>query len=169
MEEFTQRVCTGQYKVGRIDPEHSKLAILLFPQKSPLKSELITHNIRVEASAVFAPELCSQNEDGYTYSIRISPTENLTECCQLMSRHWIISDGNEITEVRGEAVIGLYPIIRPGQTEPFVYQSCTKMRHKFGSMKGSFQMIPGTIKHPKGEPFDIEVGEFPINFPDWIF
>ena len=48
---------------------------------------------------------------------------------QLMSRHWVISNaaGQVSDEVRGEAVVGLYPLLRPGESE-FVYESCTSSR-----------------------------------------
>jgi uncharacterized protein affecting Mg2+/Co2+ transport len=41
-------------------------------------------------------------------------------CVQLRARHWIIFDGGEETEVRGEGVIGYTPTLRAGGA-PFFY------------------------------------------------
>jgi hypothetical protein len=51
--------------------------------------------------------------------------------------HRVITDGRgHVDEVRGEAVVGLYPVVTPG-CDGVVYQSCTKLQHAPGSMQVS--------------------------------
>jgi len=171
LEEFTERLETGVFSIEEIYPSSpAKVGVCLFPRRPPLMSVAVTHAIRVEASAVFVPEHSYERSFMYTYSIRFMATEQLTQECQLVSRHWIIKDGNQEPEhVRGDGVIGEFPFITPGNFTPFIYQSRTSMRNKNGTMKGDFQFVPGRIQNPQGPIFDVECAEFSIIFPDFIF
>ncbi|KAJ4723530.1 Folate transporter 1, chloroplastic [Melia azedarach] len=69
--------------------------------------------------------------------------------CQLQRRHWIIRCNNRVvSNVRGAAVIGMYPFLLPGQEE-FVYQSCTPLPSSPDSVKGSFTFVPGSYSRAK--------------------
>ena len=59
--------------------------------------------------------LLPEAEQRATWPATAGPFRALTSV-QLRARHWIIRDGRgEITdEVRGEAVVGEYPILTPG-------------------------------------------------------
>lgn len=60
--------------------------------------------------------------------------------CRLQSRHWIIESGSGETEhVIGPGVIGLYPVLRPGQPA-FAYQSGVSFSTPSGAMQGEFTM-----------------------------
>jgi ApaG protein len=59
---------------------------------------------------------------------------------KLLSRHWVITDGDgEVEEVRGAGVVGQQPLIDPGQSH--TYSSGTVMSTRVGTMQGSYQMI----------------------------
>ncbi len=61
---------------------------------------------------------------------------------QLLSRHWIITDGNgKVQEVRGAGVIGEQPLLQPGQSH--TYTSGTLLDTPVGSMHGSYRMQAG--------------------------
>jgi ApaG protein len=71
----------------------------------------------------------------FSYTVRI---ENRSEqTVQLLERHWLIeSAGEQIGEVVGPGVVGLQPILEPGQH--FEYTSSTVIKDPVGSMRGSY-------------------------------
>ena len=78
---------------------------------------------------------------------------------QLLSRHWIITDGEgRVEEVRGPGVVGEQPILLPG--ESFDYTSGCPLPTPFGSMRGSYQMVTA-----EGETFDAEIATFELSQP----
>ncbi len=127
------------------DPE-LKLGPSLFIENS--------HGIEV---AVW-PEFDFQNSKAeasiymYAYTIRIRNLRK--DNCQLMTRHWIITDGfNQTEHVVGDGVVGKQPLLRPN--EAFVYQSNCPLRTPTGTMKGSFQFVDSEQKI-----FEVKVPEF---------
>lgn len=58
---------------------------------------------------------------------------------QLLSRHWMITDGNgKLEEVQGEGVVGETPIIGPGDS--YQYSSGAVLSTEVGSMSGLYGM-----------------------------
>lgn len=69
----------------------------------------------------------------YTVSVRNSGGV----AAQLVARHWVITDANNhVDEVRGLAVVGHQPLLKPGET--FEYTSWTHVATPHGQMKGTF-------------------------------
>ncbi|KAL5543189.1 hypothetical protein UlMin_010899 [Ulmus minor] len=177
LEEHARRLENGIIKLRE---ERKMRSICLFPDEHPLCSTAITSGVKVRASAVLAPEF-SDLEDYeekylYTYSIRMSLlpegciVDNMKfDTCQLHWRNWIIRAGNTVvSDANGEAVIGKFPLLRPGERE-FVYESCTPLPSSEGSVEGYFTFVPGRLSDPKGEPFRVAVAQFPLQLPDYIF
>ncbi|OMO68026.1 hypothetical protein CCACVL1_20127 [Corchorus capsularis] len=190
LEEHGRRLEEGIIKVRE---EEIGRIISLFPEIPPLCSTAVTNGVQVilaeylhgfpllvRASAVFVPEYTNlQNEAEkylFAYSIRMSLLpegciiNGMTfSSCQLHWRHWIIR-ANEavISDVHGEAVIGQFPLLRPGEDE-FFYQSCTPLPSSSGSVEGSFTFVPGRLADPKGSPFEVQVERFPLQLPDYVF
>jgi len=80
----------------------------------------------------------SRPDDGvfaFAYTVRI---ENCSEkAVQLLERHWLIeSAGEQIGEVVGPGVVGVQPILEPGQH--FEYTSSTVIKDPVGAMRGSY-------------------------------
>jgi ApaG protein len=77
----------------------------------------------------------ADNRFVFRYNISI---KNLgRDVIQLLSRKWLIYDlGFGFTEVTGEGVIGLTPVIEPG--ENFTYFSNVLLRSGVGSMSGVY-------------------------------
>ncbi len=95
----------------------------------------------------------------YFFAYKITIKNTGSSNAQLMSRHWIITDGlGHVEEVRGPGVVGLQPKITGGQT--FEYDSACPLRTSSGSMKGFFQFVDES-----GENFDIEIPEFYLVAP----
>jgi len=78
---------------------------------------------------------------------------------KLLSRHWIITDGDgQVEEVRGAGVVGQQPLIDAGTSH--TYSSGTVMTSKVGTMQGSYQM-----KATDGQLFDAIIKPFRLAVP----
>lgn len=100
----------------------------------------------------------------YSYSVRIS-AESIPEGkkFKLTTRKWISSqDANPGKEevIEGPGVIGYYPEMFNG-CDDFTYSSCTVVKGRTGSMKGSFQFRELGTNHL----FDAIIDPFPLQ-PD---
>lgn len=119
-----------------------------------------THNIQIQVQPVFVPQESDREKNYYffSYSVRI---KNLgTVPAQLMSRHWIITNGfGSAEEVRGSGVVGLQPIIMPGQE--FEYSSFCPLPTPTGSMRGTYQMV-----FDDGSSQDIPIPQFYLVEPN---
>ena len=86
------------------------------------------------------PEQTDPEQDryGYAYTITIRNTGDIA--AQLIARHWRIVDalGRE-QEVRGLAVVGHQPLLKPG--EQFEYTSWAQIETPQGTMKGTYFCI----------------------------
>jgi ApaG protein len=81
---------------------------------------------------------------------------------QLVSRHWIITDGmGKVEEVRGPGVVGHQPVLAAG--ESFEYTSGCPLTLPFGSMHGTYQMI-----NEQNEQFDVEIAPFMLAEPNQV-
>jgi ApaG protein len=123
------------------------------PQPAPT-SVAVTHGIRVEVLARYAPENSKPFEDEWVFQYTVRITNESDDTVQLISRHWIITDGlDHVEEVRGPGVIGEQPVLAPG--ESFKYSSWCPLRTPTGAMRGTYQMI-----RMNGDGFDIEIAPF---------
>jgi ApaG protein len=78
---------------------------------------------------------------------------------QLLSRHWIITDGNgKVEEVHGDGVVGQQPRLEPG--EQFEYTSGAVLETAVGSMQGSYDMVGDDGTH-----FDASIPPFTLAAP----
>ena len=88
----------------------------------------------------------------FAYTVTIRNSGDVT--AQLIARHWIVSDASgHIEEVRGLAVIGQQPILKPG--ESFEYTSWTRIATPNGTMRGTFLCMTEDAR-----PFDAPIDEF---------
>lgn len=95
-----------------------------------------------------------QDEWVFQYTVRI--TNQGTKTVQLISRHWIITDGfDRVREVKGPGVVGKQPVLAPG--ESFQYSSWCPLATPTGFMRGTYQMTSAA-----GEEFDIEIAPFAL-------
>lgn len=118
-----------------------------------------TRGIRVSVDARFSPEHSSPERQHwfFLYTITIENTSDLT--VQLLSRHWIITDGvGRVEEVTGPGVVGEQPVLMPG--DAFEYTSGCPLTTPTGSMRGTYQMVA-----PSGEAFDVAIATFDLRGP----
>ena len=99
----------------------------------------ITDGVKISVETIYQPEYSNPANDHFMFAYRVS-IENLTEnSVQLLNRHWHIFDSNGTKrEVEGEGVVGLQPIIGPGDNHEYV--SGCNLKTDMGSMKGSYEM-----------------------------
>ncbi|GAA0512742.1 MULTISPECIES: Co2+/Mg2+ efflux protein ApaG [Pigmentiphaga] len=106
--------------------------------------------------------LADQSDPGklqyvFAYTIRITNTGS--EPAQLISRHWIITDGNQQEqEVRGLGVVGQQPLLQPG--ESFEYTSGCPLSTPVGTMRGTYHCVG-----ENGMPFEVDIPEFVLAMP----
>lgn len=118
------------------------------------------YHIEVSAESFYLAEQSDPDEGHYVFAYRITLRNTGTVSAQLVSRHWIITDGNgDVQEVRGLGVVGEHPDLAPG--ESFEYTSGCALTTPVGSMHGTYQMVAAD-----GERFEAEIPEFALLVPN---
>ena len=96
----------------------------------------------------------------FAYQITIHNRGN--EATQLLSRHWVVTDGNEGKKVyRGMGVVGKQPLITPGQS--YKYTSGIVLDTPIGTMHGHYTMLD-----QQGESFDVPIDPFLLSTPNTV-
>lgn len=117
------------------------------------------YRIEVHPMPQFLPEQSDPDNHRYVFAYTITVTNAGLVPAQLVSRHWIITDGNNaVQEVRGLGVVGQQPLLRPG--ESYRYTSGSALTTAIGTMKGSYQMVA-----EDGTQFEAEIPEFVLAAP----
>ena len=117
------------------------------------------YSIEVEAVAEFIAAQSNPDEARHVFAYHITITNTGSEAAQLLSRHWIITDGaGERQEVRGEGVVGEQPRLPPGAQ--FGYTSGSVLKTPVGSMHGSYQMVADD-----GTRFEAVIPPFTLAMP----
>ena len=112
------------------------------------------YQIEIQPMPQFIPDQSDPENDRYIFAYTITIKNIGSVPAQLVSRHWIITDGhNEVQEVRGLGVVGQQPLLRPG--ERFEYSSGCRLRSDTGSMEGSYRFVTEV-----GEAFDVPIPRF---------
>jgi len=123
-----------------------------------------TRGIQVEVRTLFVPEQSVllpshgrlEQQFLFAYQVRIRNL-NQKQTVQLLTRHWIIHDGEQNREeVRGSGVIGQTPVLSAG--DMFQYVSACPLPTPCGTMEGSYQMIFANT----GERFEANIGQFEL-------
>ena len=115
--------------------------------------------VHIDVKTQYMPAQSSPKENRYAFAYTITITNQGKQTVQLISRHWLITDGNNrIQEVRGEGVVGEQPFIEPG--ESYRYTSGAMLDTAVGSMEGSYRMT-----NAAGESFDAPIAPFILTQP----
>jgi ApaG protein len=117
------------------------------------------YNVQVDVKTTYMEEHSIPEDDKYAFAYHISIYNIGTIGAKLLSRHWIITDGdNNAEEVRGAGVIGEQPYLEPGDS--FQYTSGAMLKTPVGTMEGSYQMIAEDQKR-----FDAQIPVFLLSVP----
>lgn len=113
--------------------------------------------IQVVVQSQYLPEQSSPDAGQYSFAYKVRITNTGSVPAQLISRHWIITDGNgKVVEVRGLGVVGQQPLLQPG--EAFQYTSGCRLRTPSGTMHGSYFCVA-----EDGERFETEIPLFVLD------
>ena len=78
------------------------------------KSEALTRGIRVRVVSEYAPDQSRPSAGQWLFLYTITIANEGSEIVQLLTRHWIITDGNgHVEEIRGDGVVGSNRCSRP--------------------------------------------------------
>jgi len=117
------------------------------------------YSVAVTAHSTYLPDQSDEDEDRYVFAYTIRITNNGDATAQLVSRHWIITDGeHRVQEVKGLGVVGQQPLLQPG--ESFEYSSGASIATSVGTMHGTYQM-----RADDGHTFDAAIPAFTLSVP----
>jgi ApaG protein len=122
----------------------------------------ITGPITVRVSVSYLPEQSHPSMERWFWAYHIRLENHGDIAAQLISRHWLITDGNGLlSEVEGEGVVGEQPLIMPGAS--FDYVSGCPLSTPEGKMEGSYLMILAD-----GTEMLVAIPHFPLIAPATI-
>jgi ApaG protein len=117
------------------------------------------YHISINVNTAYLAEQSDPSSDRYVFAYTVTIANTGTVAAQLISRHWIITDAESVTqEVKGLGVVGEQPLLQPG--ESFEYTSGTAMATPVGTMHGTYQMVA-----EDGKKFDAEIPVFTLSMP----
>jgi ApaG protein len=116
---------------------------------------LATHGIRISVEPFYLPHESIPMQQRYVHAYRITIENRSQHTVQLKRRHWFIVESNGVQrEVEGEGVVGLQPVLAPGESHQ--YTSWCPMMTDIGKMYGTFLME----RAMDGSQFVVTVPEF---------
>ena len=116
-------------------------------------------DIRVTVATRYLPDQSEPAAGRHAFAYTITLVNAGSVAAQLISRHWIIEDGDgQRHEVKGLGVVGQQPLLQPG--ERFEYTSGTPLRTATGTMQGSYFFVT-----EDGERFEVPVEPFALVMP----
>ena len=117
------------------------------------------YHITVAPRATYIPDQSDADAERYAFAYTITITNTGEIPAQLLSRHWVITDANNmVQEVKGQGVVGAQPRLKPG--ESFEYTSGSLLPTPVGTMRGTYQMVAEDGTH-----FDAPIPEFTLSAP----
>lgn len=121
--------------------------------------ESLSNGIRVRVRPSFSLSRSDPADRQFVFSYHVC-MENLGDRpAQLLWRHWHIHDASgDDTEVDGEGVIGLQPLLVPGGRHE--YESFCVLRSPVGWMEGHY-----TFESGDGSRFDVAIPRFDLAAP----
>lgn len=121
--------------------------------------KMAAYEFTVSVNTQYLPEQSDPDRANYVFAYAISIKNTGQVAAQLISRHWVITDGNNrVEEVRGLGVVGHQPLLQPG--EQFEYTSGTALVTPQGSMVGEYFCVA-----EDGTRFEVKVAEFVLSLP----
>lgn len=123
-------------------------------------SDTTTRGVRIIVRPRFVSEQSDPAAGQWLFAYHITVQNHGPKAVQLISRHWVITNGEgQVEEVRGAGVVGHQPLLKPG--EEFQYTSGCPLSTPVGTMHGEFNMIV----QDSGEKFDAKIEPFRLAVP----
>jgi ApaG protein len=100
---------------------------------------MISEGVEVSVETFFQQDYSNPMQSEYMFAYRIAIENHNSFPVKLHRRHWHIFDSNgTYREVEGEGVVGVQPVLSPG--EKYQYVSGCNLRTEMGRMHGTYQM-----------------------------
>ncbi len=116
-------------------------------------------NIKISVTTRFLAGHSDPSRSKYAFAYHINIENRSDETVQLISRRWLIIDGNQQQrEVEGMGVVGEQPVIEPGSS--FSYSSGAILDTTVGTMEGYYHMTTQS-----GTAFDAPIAPFLLSVP----
>ena len=116
--------------------------------------------IQVSVESQYLADQSDPDAQRFVFGYTITIKNNTEQTSQLLSRHWVITDGQgEVEEVKGSGVIGQQPWLKPG--EGFRYSSGAILKTPVGSMQGAYE-----FQTDDGEKMNVPIPIFSLLVPN---
>lgn len=120
----------------------------------------ITEGVKISVETIYQEEHSNPANEHFMFAYKIEVENLSTNSMQLMHRKWFIFDSNgTMREVEGEGVVGVQPVIEPG--ESYVYVSGCNLKTDMGTMRGNYTMHNLVME----TSFKVEIPEFELIVP----
>ena len=125
-----------------------------------LMVSLISEGVEVSVETFYQQDYSNPMQSEYMFAYRIAIENHNSFPVKLHRRHWYIFDSTGSTrEVEGEGVVGVQPVLSPG--EKYQYVSGCNLRTEMGRMHGTYQMENLNSK----QFFDVNIPAFEMFVP----
>ena len=119
-----------------------------------LESRMARPEFTTSVAVRHLPEQSDRDKGHYAFAYKVTIKNSGDVTSQLIARHWVITDSSgQVDEVRGLAVVGHQPVLKPG--ESFEYESWTRIATPNGTMRGTFFCTT-----EDAQAFEAPIGEF---------
>ncbi len=123
-------------------------------------ASMISEGVEVSVETFYQQDYSNPMQSEYMFAYRIAIENHNSFPVKLHRRHWHIFDSNgSYREVEGEGVVGVQPVLAPG--ERYQYVSGCNLRTEMGRMKGTYQME--NLNNKKF--FDVNIPPFEMFVP----
>ena len=117
----------------------------------------ISDSIDIRVEVKYLKQDSDQIKGRHAFAYTITIKNNSDSWCQLLNRHWVITDADGSTEeVQGEGVVGEQPELNPGQG--FRYSSYALIETPIGSMHGIYE-----FQRKDGVKFEVSIPAFSLS------
>jgi ApaG protein len=121
---------------------------------------MITEGVQVSVETFYQEDYSNPMQGEYMFAYRVEIENYNSFPVQLHRRHWFIFDSNATRrEVEGEGVVGVQPVILPGET--YRYVSGCNLKTEMGRMVGTYQMENLDTR----EQFTVQIPSFEMIVP----
>jgi len=121
---------------------------------------LISEGVEVSVETFYQQDYSNPMQSEYMFAYRISIENHNAFPVKLHRRHWHIFDSNgSYRDVEGEGVVGVQPVLAPG--EKYQYVSGCNLKTEMGRMHGTYQMENLNSK----QLFDVNIPAFEMFVP----
>ena len=99
----------------------------------------ISEGVEISVETFYQADYSNPANNEFMFAYRIYIENHNSFSIKLLRREWFIFDSNgEHREVEGEGVVGVQPVLQPGQQ--FQYVSGCNLRTEMGRMYGNYEM-----------------------------